>query len=71
MPRLLGDVIAQDDDMIGLDLVKTGSGGDALARQIHVGQRAQQHHLVAVHLGDAYSPCHFALLMLVPQRPAR
>ena len=50
----LGDVIAQHQHMVGRDLEKARHGGDGIAGKVHVGQRLQQHHLVAVHL--ALSP---------------
>ena len=50
MSRLLGDVIAQHNDVVCRDLVKVGGGGNALSAQVHVGQRLEQHDLVAVHL---------------------
>ena len=53
MARLLGDVVAQYDDVVGGDLIKVGGGGNALAAQVHIGQRLQQHDLVVAHLGGA------------------
>ena len=50
----LGDIVAQDDDVVGGDLEKARQRGDGIAGEVHVGQGFQQHHLVAVHL--ALSP---------------
>ena len=49
----LGDIVAQDDDVVGGDLEKARQRGDGIAGEVHVGQGFQQHHLVAVHLALA------------------
>ena len=49
----LGDVVAQDDDVVGRDLEEAGQRGDGVARKVHVGQGLEQHDLVAVHLALA------------------
>ena len=46
---VLGDIVAQNDDVVGRDLEKARRGGDGVARKVHVGQGLEQHHLVAVH----------------------
>ena len=42
----LGDVVAQDDDMVGGDLEEGGQRGDGVAGKVHVGEGLLQHHLV-------------------------
>ena len=61
MPRFLRDVITQDDHMVCGDLIKVGGGRDALAAQVHIGQRLEQHDPVFTHLRRAVQPLPFGL----------
>ena len=58
----LGDVVAQDDDMVGRDLEETCQRGDGVARKVHVGQRLEQDDLVALHFALAPQALKFALV---------
>ena len=49
----LGDVVAQDDDVIGRDLEKGGQGGDGVPRKVHIGKGLEQADLAAVHFALA------------------
>ena len=49
----LGDIVAQDDDVVGGDLEKARQRGDGIAGEVHVGQGFQQHYLATVHLALA------------------
>ena len=47
---VLGDVVAQDDDVVGRDLEEARQRADGVAREVHISQGLQEHDLVAVHL---------------------
>ena len=47
---VLGDIVAQDDDVVSGDFEEARQRGDGVARKIHVGQGLEQHDLVAVHI---------------------
>ena len=58
---VLGDVVAQDDDMVGRDLEKARQRRDGIAGKVHVGQGLEQHHLMAVHFTLAPQALEFGL----------
>ena len=45
---VLGDVVAQDDDVVGRDLEEARQRADGVAREVHISQGLQEHDLVAV-----------------------
>ena len=47
---VLGDVVAQDDDVVRRDLEEARQRADGVAREIHISQGLQEHDLVAVYL---------------------
>ena len=58
---VLGDVVAQNDHMVGRDLEKARQRRDGIAGKVHVGQGLEQHHLVAVHFTLAPQALEFGL----------
>ena len=57
----LGDVVAENDDMVGRNLEKSGQGRNGIPREIHIGQGLQEADLVPVDLSLSPQTLKFCL----------
>ena len=57
----LGDVVAENDDVVGRNLEKSGQGRNGVPREIHIGQGLQKTDLVPVDLSLSPQTLKFCL----------